>query len=52
MINDELFDEFKNIPANTQYSNKNNLYIDDNTKKKIQDYSGELFKLYLTTLNK
>ena len=28
MINDDLFKDFKDISANTQYSNKSNLYIE------------------------
>ena len=52
MINDDLFKDFKDISANTQYSNKSNLYIDDNTRKIIQDYSGDLFQLYLTISKK
>ena len=52
MINDDLFKDFKDISANTQYSNKSNLYIDDNTRKIIQDYSRDLFQLYLTVSKK
>jgi len=52
MINDDLFKDFKNISANTQYSNKSNLNIDNNTRKIIQDYSADLFQLYLNISKK
>lgn len=52
MINDDLFKDFKDISANTQYSNKSNIYIDDNTRKIIQDCSADLFQLYLTISKK
>ena len=45
-INNSLYQDFKKISANTQYSNKLNIPISPSSENMIKNFSQELFELY------